>query len=168
MKTDADVRVSISNCVDGAIFLSRETSFLEVDASSSVYFQSLETYVDSAISKYVVNTLTEVSTRLAEQQKQIEQLLAETTENAVRILDESSKFEETHLRRLKEIENVVASQSVDRQKTTLAVHSDLETIQAQVRNARTLSEMMGCHCIVKNTHSMIKLSSMWSNIYASV
>ena len=84
------------------------------------------------MTKHVIGALTEVSTRLSEQQKQIESLLAEATANAVHILDETSKFEENHLRRLKEIEEVVAKQSLDRQSNTISVHSRLEMLQAQV------------------------------------
>lgn len=97
----------------------------------------METFVDSAMTKHVIGALTEVSTRLSEQQKQIESLLAEATANAVHILDETSKFEENHLRRLKEIEEVVAKQSLDRQSNTISVHSRLEMLQAQINDQLT-------------------------------
>ena len=84
------------------------------------------------MAKYVISTLTDVSARLSEQQQQIETLLEAATANAVDVLDKSAKFEENHLRRLKEIEEAVGEQSDGRQKTTLSIHSDLENIQAQV------------------------------------
>ena len=63
------------------------------------------------MTKYVVNTLTEVSTRLTEQQKQIERLLEKATASTAEVLDRTAKFETDHLERLKEIEEIVESQS---------------------------------------------------------
>ena len=94
--------------------------------------QSLETYVGSAMTKYVINTLTDVSTRLAEQQQQIQTLLEKATASTVEILDRTAQFETSHLERLKEIEDVVGAQSVERQRTTVALHADLQKVQAEV------------------------------------
>ena len=84
------------------------------------------------MAKYVVNTLTDVSARLAEQQQQIQMLMDKATASTVEILDRTAKFETNHLERLKEIEEVVGAQSAERQRTTTALHSDLEKVQAQV------------------------------------
>ena len=97
-----------------------------------VFLQSLETYIGSAMAKYVVNTLTDVSARLAEQQQQIQMLMDKATASTVEILDRTAEFEANHLERLKEIEEVVGAQSAERQRTTTALHTDLEKVQAQV------------------------------------
>jgi len=115
-------------------------SLKEATATAEEGTKSLETYVDSAMTKYFLNTLTDVSTRLSEQQRQIETLLSEATASAINILDKSAKFEETHLQKLKEIEEMAESQCQERQKTTLSTHSDLQNIQAQI--AKTLSALM--------------------------
>ena len=87
------------------------------------------------MAKYVINTLTDVSSRLAEQQQQIQTLLDRATASTVEILDRTAQFETSHLERLKEIENIVGAQSAERQRTTVALHADLEKVQAQVLGA---------------------------------
>ena len=84
------------------------------------------------MAKYVLATLTQVSARLTEQQLQIQTLLDNATANASEMLDKTAQFEEDHLRRLKEIEDIVGAQSADRQRTTMSMHADLEKVQAQV------------------------------------
>jgi len=115
-------------------------SLTEVIGTAEEGFKSLETYVGSAMAKYVLATLTQVSARLTEQHLQIQTLLDNATANASEMLDKTAQFEEDHLRRLKEIEDIVGAQGADRQRTTMSMHADLEKVQAQI--AKTMAELM--------------------------